>query len=118
MKFSCEIRHPGQLLYHALRQNLSSISPSASITDKLFQKNCAIKLFIISLPSYLWTDITRLLPENQIIILKKYIVMGINANKKVKRRKVRVCGNKNSTNNWGVNAQGWTAVHKAVIAAE
>ena len=43
--------------------------------------------------------------------------MGINANKKVKRRKVRVCGNKNSTNNWGLNAEGWTAVHKAVIAA-
>ena len=26
--------------------------------------------------------------------------MGINANKKVKRRKVRINGNKNSTNNW------------------
>ena len=44
--------------------------------------------------------------------------MGINTNKKVKRRKVRVQGNKNSTNNWGINAAGWNAVHKAVIAAE
>ena len=43
--------------------------------------------------------------------------MGINANKKVKRRKVRVNGNKNS-NNWGLNAAGWNAVHKAIINAE
>ena len=27
-------------------------------------------------------------------------------------------GNKNSTNNWGINAAGWNAVHKAVINAE
>ena len=44
--------------------------------------------------------------------------MGINANKKVKRSKVRINGNKNSTNNWGINAAGWNAVHKAVINAE
>ena len=44
--------------------------------------------------------------------------MGINANKKVKRRKVRVQGNKNYTNNWGLNAAGWNAVHKAIINAE
>jgi hypothetical protein len=44
--------------------------------------------------------------------------MGINANKKVKRRKVRVTGNKNSTNNWGITAAGWNAVHKAIINAE
>ena len=44
--------------------------------------------------------------------------MGINANKKVKRRKVRVQGNKNSTNNWGLNAAGWNAVHTAIITAE
>lgn len=56
-----------------------------------------------------------LIAENQI---KNITVKGINANKKEKKRKVRVCGNKNSTNNWGLNAQGWTAVHKAVIAAE
>ena len=43
--------------------------------------------------------------------------MGINANKKVKRRKVRINGNKNSTNNWGVTAAGWNAVHKAIINA-
>ena len=49
---------------------------------------------------------------------KKVYTMGINANKKVKRRKVRINGNKNSTNNWGLNAAGWTAVHKAVIAAD
>jgi len=59
-----------------------------------------------------------LITVNQSKIIKKYIVMGINANKKVKRRKVRVSGNKNSTNNWGLNAAGWTAVHKAVIAAD
>ena len=45
-------------------------------------------------------------------------VMGINANKKVKRRKVRINGNKNSTNNWGITAAGWNAVHKAIINAE
>ena len=45
-------------------------------------------------------------------------VMGINANKKVKRRKVRINVNKNSTNNWGITAAGWNAVHKAVINAE
>ena len=50
--------------------------------------------------------------------IKKYCVMGINANKKVKRRKVRINGNKNSTNNWGITAAGWNAVHKAVINAE
>ena len=44
--------------------------------------------------------------------------MGINANKKIKRRKVRVACNKNSTQNWGLNAAGWNAVHKAVINAE
>ena len=44
--------------------------------------------------------------------------MGINANKKVKRRKVRINGNKNSTNNWGITAAGWNAVHKAIINAE
>lgn len=44
--------------------------------------------------------------------------MGINANKKVKRRKVRINGNKNATNNWGITAAGWNAVHKAVINAE
>ena len=44
--------------------------------------------------------------------------MGINANKKVKRRKVRINGNKNSTNNWGIPAAGWNAVHKAIINAE
>lgn len=44
--------------------------------------------------------------------------MGINANKKVKRRKVRVTGNKNSTNNWGITSAGWNAVHKAIINAE
>ena len=44
--------------------------------------------------------------------------MGINANKKITRRKVRVAGNKNSTKNWGLNAAGWNAVHKAVINAE
>ena len=49
---------------------------------------------------------------------KKYCIMGINANKKVKRRKVRINGNKNSTNNWGITAAGWNAVHKAVINAE
>ncbi len=41
--------------------------------------------------------------------------MGINANKKVKRRKIRVWGNKNSSNNWNLNAAGWNAVHKAII---
>ena len=49
--------------------------------------------------------------------IKQY-VMGINANKKVKRRKVRINGNKNSTNNWGITAAGWNAVHKAIINAE
>lgn len=49
---------------------------------------------------------------------KKLYTMGINANKKVKRRKVRVSGNKNSTNNWGITAAGWNAVHKAIINAE
>ena len=49
---------------------------------------------------------------------KKVYTMGINANKKVKRRKVRINGNKNSTNNWGITAAGWNAVHKAVINAE
>ena len=44
--------------------------------------------------------------------------MGINANKKVTSRNVRVQGNKNSTNNWGLNAAGWNAVHKAIINAE
>ena len=44
--------------------------------------------------------------------------MGINANKKVKRSKVRINGNKNSTNNWGINAAGRNEVHKAVINAE
>lgn len=44
--------------------------------------------------------------------------MGINANKKVARRKVRVNGNKNSTNNWNLKADGWNAVHKAIINAE
>lgn len=44
--------------------------------------------------------------------------MGINANKKIKRAKVRINGNKNSTNNWGITAAGWNAVHKAVINAE
>ena len=44
--------------------------------------------------------------------------MGINANKIVKRRKVRINGNKNSTNNWGITAAGWNAVHKAIINAE
>ena len=44
--------------------------------------------------------------------------MGITANKKVKRRKVRINGNKNSTNNWGITAAGWNAVHKAIINAE
>ena len=44
--------------------------------------------------------------------------MGINANKKVKRSKVRINVNKNSTNNWGITAAGWNAVHKAVINAE
>lgn len=41
--------------------------------------------------------------------------MGINANKKVKRRQIRVQVNKNSTCNWGLNAAGWNAVHKAII---
>ena len=49
---------------------------------------------------------------------KNYSIMGINANKKVKRRKVRINGNKNSTNNWGITAAGWNAVHKAIINAE
>ncbi len=49
---------------------------------------------------------------------KKVYTMGINANKKVKRRKVRINGNKNSTNNWGITAAGWNAVHKAIINAE
>ena len=49
---------------------------------------------------------------------KKLYTMGINANKKVKRRKVRINGNKNSTNNWGITAAGWNAVHKAIINAE
>ena len=49
---------------------------------------------------------------------KKYSTMGINANKKLKRSKVRINGNKNSTNNWGITAAGWNAVHKAVINAE
>lgn len=49
---------------------------------------------------------------------QKVYTMGINANKKVKRRKVRVTGNKNSTNNWGITAAGWNAVHKAIINAE
>ena len=49
---------------------------------------------------------------------KKVYTMGINANKKVKRRKVRINGNKNSTNNWGITAAGWNAVHKAIITAE
>lgn len=44
--------------------------------------------------------------------------MGINANKKVKRRKAKVMGNRNSTNNWGLNAAGWNAVHKAIINAD
>ena len=44
--------------------------------------------------------------------------MGINANKKVKRSKVRMNGNKTSTNNACINAAGWNAVHKAVINAE
>lgn len=48
----------------------------------------------------------------------KVYTMGINANKKVKRRKVRVSGNKNSTNNWGITSAGWNAVHKAIINAE
>ena len=48
---------------------------------------------------------------------KKVYTMGINANKKVKRRKVRINGNKNSTNNWGITAAGWNAVHKAIINA-
>ncbi|MBP5241819.1 MAG: hypothetical protein J6Z26_07965 [Bacteroidales bacterium] len=39
--------------------------------------------------------------------------MGINANKKVKRAKVRVKGNKNSSNNWNINTAGWNAIHKA-----
>ena len=30
----------------------------------------------------------------------------------------KTSGNKNSTNNWGLNAQGWNAVHKAIIEAE
>ena len=55
---------------------------------------------------------------NQEVKHKKYCVMGINANKKIKRRKVRINGNKNSTNNWGITAAGWNAVHKAVINAE
>lgn len=41
------------------------------------------------------------------------LIMGINANKKVKRAKVRVSGNKNSSNNWNINTQGWNAIHKA-----
>ena len=41
--------------------------------------------------------------------------MGINANKKVKRRKVRINGNKNSTNNRGPTAAGWNTVHNASI---
>lgn len=49
---------------------------------------------------------------------KQQYTMGINANKKVKRRKVRINGNKNSTNNWGITAAGWNAVHKAIINAE
>ncbi len=49
---------------------------------------------------------------------QKVYNMGINANKKVKRRKVRINGNKNSTNNWGITAAGWNAVHKAIINAE
>ena len=49
---------------------------------------------------------------------KKLYTMGINANKKVKRRKVRINGNKNSNNNWGITAAGWNAVHKAIINAE
>ena len=49
---------------------------------------------------------------------KKVYTMGINSNKKVKRRKVRINGNKNSTNNWGITAAGWNAVHKAIINAE
>lgn len=50
--------------------------------------------------------------------IKSILIMGINANKKVKRRKVRINGNKNATNNWGITAAGWNAVHKAVINAE
>ena len=49
---------------------------------------------------------------------KIHTTMGINANKKIKRAKVRINGNKNSTNNWGITAAGWNAVHKAVINAE
>lgn len=54
----------------------------------------------------------------RIINKLKVYAMGINANKKVKRRKVRINGNKNSTNNWGITAAGWNAVHKAIINAE
>ncbi len=39
--------------------------------------------------------------------------MGINANKKVNRAKVRVRTNKNSSNNWNINAHGWNATNKA-----
>ncbi len=49
---------------------------------------------------------------------KKVYTMGINANKKIKRRKVSINGNKNSTNNWGITAAGWNAVHKAIINSQ
>lgn len=56
--------------------------------------------------------------QNKKLNNKKRNIMGINANKKVKRRKVRVSGNKNSTNNWNLNAAGWNATHKVIINAE
>ena len=50
---------------------------------------------------------------NVIVFNIKFVIMGINENKKIKRAKVRVRGNKNSSNNWNINTQGWNATHKA-----
>ena len=72
----------------------------------------------VSLQNVLHEQQLPLLIVNEEYKQLKLYTMGINANKKVKRRKVRINGNKNSTNNWGITAAGWNAVHKAIINAE
>ena len=73
---------------------------------------------LVSLPSVCSRDNLYYKLTVKDINNKIVYTMGINANKKVKRRKVRINGNKNSTNNWGITAAGWNAVHKAIINAE
>lgn len=84
----------------------------------MLKKICRIEKKYINLLNFLKSKSLFKSLKNIDLNCKKYITMGINANKKVKRKKVRVTGNKNSTNNWGITAAGWNAVHKAIINAE